>query len=117
MASTIAYYIIDVSPGMAEEVYDQETERTVSKLDLCKEYVCRKISPKVCAVFTLGGTHVDWRNGCSSPQIQSGRKTEHAGVMTFGGRKAFHTSLSISYSCGLDSNGQSVLRQIRKRQT
>lgn len=55
MASTIAYYIIDVSPGMAEEVYDQETGRTVSKLDLCKEYVCRKISPKVCCAIHLSG--------------------------------------------------------------
>ncbi|KAJ9121077.1 hypothetical protein QFC24_005058 [Naganishia onofrii] len=63
MARTVTCFILDVSPGMAEEVYDEETGRTVSKLDLCKEYVCRKIAP----------------------MVQSGRKTEHAGVLTFGG--------------------------------
>lgn len=87
MASTIAFYIIDVSPGMAEEVYDEETGRTVSKLDLCKEYVCRKISPKVCSIARLAGRNADWRNHSLDLKIQSGRKTEHAGVLTFGGRK------------------------------
>ncbi|KAJ9120113.1 hypothetical protein QFC22_003011 [Naganishia vaughanmartiniae] len=63
MARTVTCFILDVSPGMSEEVYDEETGRTASKLDLCKEYVSRKIAP----------------------MIQSGRKTEHAGVLTFGG--------------------------------
>lgn len=47
MASTIATYVIDVSAPMADIVHDEETGRDVSKLDACKEYVARKIAPKV----------------------------------------------------------------------
>jgi hypothetical protein len=54
MARTVTCFILDVSPGMAEEVYDEETGRTVSKLDLCKEYVCRKIAPMVSLAGAMG---------------------------------------------------------------
>jgi hypothetical protein len=47
MAYSNTVFLIDVSPAMSEEIFDKETGRMVSKLDLAKEYVCRKISPKV----------------------------------------------------------------------
>ena len=47
MAYSNVVFLLDVGPAMSEEVFDKETGKTVSKLDLAKEYVCRKIAPKV----------------------------------------------------------------------
>lgn len=84
MASTIATYVLDVSAPMAEMVPDEETGRNLSKIDLCKEYVARKIAPKVSLAAVEQCSNERW-HADPSLQIQSGRKTEHAGLVTFGG--------------------------------
>jgi hypothetical protein len=47
MSRTVTIYCLDVSEGMTEKVLDPNTEEEVQKIDLAKEYIQRKISPKV----------------------------------------------------------------------
>jgi hypothetical protein len=47
MSRTVTIYCLDVSEGMAETVPDPTTGDEVSKIELAKEYIQRKIAPKV----------------------------------------------------------------------
>jgi len=47
MSRTVTIYCLDVSEGMAELVPDPTTGEDVSKIELAKEYIQRKIAPKV----------------------------------------------------------------------
>ena len=81
MSRTVTIYCLDVSEGMAEKVPDPTTGVEIAKIELAKEYIQRKIAPKVRhdVIFRF-----QWLIDHDS-QIQSGRKTEYAGVITFGG--------------------------------
>ena len=47
MSKTVTIYCLDVSEGMSEKILDPSTNEEVQKLDLAKEYIQRKIAPKV----------------------------------------------------------------------
>jgi hypothetical protein len=47
MSRSVTIYCLDVSEGMAELVPDPATGEEVSKIELAKEYIQRKIAPKV----------------------------------------------------------------------
>lgn len=47
MAYSVTLYLLDISRGMDEVLHDEQTGRDVSKLDLGKEYIMRKLAPKV----------------------------------------------------------------------
>jgi hypothetical protein len=51
MSKTVTIYCLDVSEGMNEKVLDPSTYEEVPKIDLAKEYIQRKIAPKVCLGF------------------------------------------------------------------
>ncbi|CAK9782753.1 SPOC domain-like protein [Cutaneotrichosporon oleaginosum] len=63
MAYSVVVYALDVSPSMVGLTADLMGGKA-AKLDLGKEYIARMCEPK----------------------IQSGRKTEHVGLVSFGGR-------------------------------
>ncbi len=44
---TISSYLLDISPSMEAEVEDAQIGAQVLGLELAKEYVSRKIAPKV----------------------------------------------------------------------
>jgi hypothetical protein len=47
MSRTVTIYCLDVSEGMTEMVSDPSTGEEVQKIALAKEYIQRKIAPKV----------------------------------------------------------------------
>nr|ODN81269.1 hypothetical protein L203_05775 [Cryptococcus depauperatus CBS 7841] len=67
---TLALFAIDVSPSMAEYKADPTGTGKVSKLSLVREYVAQMCEPK----------------------IMSKRKTEHIGVVSFGGQTNNYTN-------------------------
>ncbi|GMK57801.1 hypothetical protein CspeluHIS016_0406350 [Cutaneotrichosporon spelunceum] len=62
MAYSAVVYALDLSPPMADLIFDAGSK--ASKLSLAQEYIARMCEPK----------------------IQSGRKSEHVGLVSFGGR-------------------------------
>jgi hypothetical protein len=47
MSRTVTIYCLDVSEGMGEKIPDPTTGDEVTKIELAKEYIQRKIAPKV----------------------------------------------------------------------
>ncbi|KAK4688057.1 ATP-dependent DNA helicase 2 subunit 2, partial [Tremellales sp. Uapishka_1] len=77
---TVSVFAIDVSPSMGDATADGLGGKK-GKLDLVKEFVARSLEPKV------SDEHPSTKHFSDNAwQITSGRKSEHVGILSFGGR-------------------------------
>jgi hypothetical protein len=71
MSRTVTIYCLDVSEGMNQMIADPSTGEEVRKIDLGKEYIQRKLAPKVCNQRAQAPGHIN-----SPRSIGSSRKED-----------------------------------------